>query len=82
MNDKQMFYIEPGFAEPTRIYKIKLVEVARLKDTVEGINRRLDELGATLVVIDNSNPQLIDRIKTRRFVRKLMRRLPPNTEKG
>lgn len=71
-----MFYIEPGFTEPTRIYEITLKEVSQIEGTVEQINDELDRLGARQVVIDNANPHFIDRIKTRRFVSKLMRRRP------
>ena len=74
----KMYYVEPGFVEPTVIYEIQLVKIHELHGaTVNDVNEELDKLGATKVVIDNANPHFIDRIKTRRFVHKLMRRRPP-----
>ncbi len=71
----KLFYYEPGFVEDSVIYEIKLKEVARLpRATLEEVEAKMDELGVGRVVIEAGEPTIIERIKLRRHVKKLLRR--------
>lgn len=73
----KLYFVEPGFSEPTRIYKVKLALIEELDGaTMDDVAERLDELGVKQLIIDNAYPHLIDRIKARFVVKKLLRRTP------
>lgn len=73
----KLYLYEPGFAEDSVIYELKPKEVARLpKATLDEVQDKMDELGVHQVVIDAANPTVIERVKLRRQVKKLLRRKP------
>lgn len=78
----KLYLYEPGFLEDSVIYEIKLKEVARLKHaTVDEVSDTMDELGVRQVVIDAAHPTIIERIKLKRQVKKLLRRKAPDLPK-
>lgn len=71
----KLYYIEPGFSEPTRIYKIKLELLEELHGATMGdVAERLDQLGVVHVVVDNSQPNFIDYVKSKFLVKRVLRR--------
>lgn len=71
----EMFLLKPGFVEDSVIYKIELVEVARLSEaTLDDIENKLDELGVRQLVLDAGHPQIIERLRRKWFIHKLLRK--------
>ncbi len=74
---RKLYLYKPGFLEDSIIYELVPKEVARLKQaTIEQVGDRMDELGIHQVVVDVAFPTVIDRIKLRRHVKKLLRLRP------
>jgi len=72
---RQIYLVEPGFYEPTVIYKVTLKQVAKIdRATAEEVTAKLDDLGAWELVVDAGNASFIDQIKTKFLVHKILRR--------
>ena len=71
----KVILVRPGFSEPTYLYEVKLVLVEILNGATMGdVAERLDEMGVTRVIIDNSYPNVIDYIKAKFYVNQILRR--------
>ena len=67
--------LKPGFSEDTVIYELRLVQRARLPQaTIQDIEDKLDQLHVTNLVIDAGYPNIIDRLRLKFLIKKLLRR--------
>lgn len=71
----KIYLLEPSFSEDTVLYEVKLKEVSRIAGaTIDEIEAELNWFDVQRLIIDAGYPNIIDRLRLRRLVRRIMRR--------
>ena len=72
----KLYFLDVGFVEDTIIYELVPKKVATLKNaTADDIARYLRDKNIRTLVIDSAQPNIIDSMKQRRAVKKILKTL-------